>query len=298
MIERVWLIADADTNDASYVQHGQEGDEANWSLIGPFAYTHRAKAEQAARNPKFFPEGAQGRFTVLEVEGSGFVQAIFNGFPPSNTDVFMLDEGLYPLTHEGARWVDEALEVPVWLPLFDQGVQWLDRVLEQVAGRLHMSMETVLAIGSINAQAEDAAADVEQSSTLVSHNVRLLVIPEEDTLALDEQEGVATLSPAAKFVIATTGLSTFGLPELEFRDVPAAWVQAAGLELKGWAVYALDKGICVEDTLPVTGPVHLEYEVVESTNKRWGSLGVDCLQLVVRTVEFSVTPRRGGDPVH
>ena len=118
MIDQVWLVADARTGDVSYVEHGQEGDEANWKKIGPFSFTQEEAAKEAAEHPRFLPEGVEGDFTVLAVETSAFVQAIFNGFPPSNTDVFALDERLLPLTDGGAEWVDSALSAPVWGPLF------------------------------------------------------------------------------------------------------------------------------------------------------------------------------------
>lgn len=302
MIERVWLITDADTGDVSYIQHGRENDEKNWKLIGPFAFTTKTDAQQAAQDPRFLPEGAHGQFSVLEVESSGFVQAIFNGFPPALSDVFMLDDGLFPLTQGGARWVDDALNLPLWQPLFDEngssgGLAWLDRVLEQVAGRMRMSMETVLAIGSMNAAAEDAA-EIDQTQAMVNHNVRLRVAPEEGTFALDEEEGLATLPPTATFVVATSGLASFGLPELEFRDVPAAWVQGAGLELLRWAVHALDHGIRVEDYIPKEGPLGLVYEAVGSTNPRWIEEKVDCLHLVLRSVTIPMDQRYAGQPVH
>lgn len=297
MIERVWLIADADTGDASYIQHGKEDeDQDNWRLIGPFAFTSMHSATQAANNPTFFPDGVEARLKVLEVESSGFIQAIFNGFPPSHTDAFMLDDGVFPLTRSGAGWVDEALDFPLWEPLFDEngltgGVQWLNRVLEQVAHRMKMSMETVLAIGNMNAAEEDAAV-ASQTEALVHHNVRIAVIPEDGTLALNEEQGSHTLSPAARFVVATSGLRGFGLPELEFRNVPVPWVEAAGAELRHWACVALGEGVCEGDTLERQGPVPYTYEVRESENPMWRSKNLECLHLAVAEVRFAAGHKR------
>ena len=293
MIERVWLIADAETGDASYVQHGKEDeDQSNWKLIGPFAFTDPSTAQAAAKNPKFLPHGVEGQFKVLEVESNGFVQAIFNGSPPSHTDAFMLDDGIFPLTRGGASWVDEALDAPIWAPLFDEnasgGLTWLDRVLEQVAGRLGMNMETVQAIGSVNAAAEDVAAEVEQTRVMISNNVRIAVLPEQGTVSVDQDDDFHSLSPAAKFIVATVGMSIFGLPELEFREVPAAWVSAAGAELHGWAAYALDQGITKGDVLRGGGPVPLEYRVEPSPDPMWEDKEVNCLRLTVDSVKFAV----------
>jgi len=306
MIDHVWLIADAGSGDVSYVQHGQEDDEVNWKTIGPFTFTQRDTAEKAADNPKFLPKGVHGEFTILEVEASGFVQAIFNGFPPSNTDVFMLDNALYPLTSSGAEWVDEAVGAPIWGPQFDEngddtGLGWLDRVLAQVAGCLGMNMETVQTIGSLNAAAEDVSAKVEQTQLLVQQHVRVAITPESGTIAMDEDEDHHTLSPAARFWLHTNGMNVFGLPELEIRDVPSWWVTAAGAELNGWAAYSIDQGISEDDELDGGGPVPLKLRAVASPDEFWEEDGRECLRLEVAKVLLATGHRKhgpGGEQVH
>jgi len=292
MIDQIWLIADAVTGDVSYVQHGQEGDQENWRTIGPFAYTDHETAESAALTARFLPHGAEGTFCVMEIEASAFVQAIFNGFPPSKTDVFVLNEGLLPLTSAGADWIDDAIGSPVWSPLFDEtgegvGLGWLDRVLKQVAGRIEMNMETVKAIGSVNAAAEDAAAEIEQTVVLIQQNVRVAITPEPGTLAMNEDEEGHTLSPAAKFWLHTNGMSVFGLPELEIRDVPAWFITAAGAELNGWAAFCLDQGISPGDELDGGGPVPLKLRAIESPDEFWQKDGRECLRLEVARVFFA-----------
>jgi hypothetical protein len=292
MIDHVWLIADAETGDVSYVQHGQENDEANWKTIGPFTFSQKADAEAAADNPRFLPDGVHGEFGVMEVEASGFVQAIFNGFAPANTDVFALDDGLYPLTSAGAEWVDEALGTPVWGPLFDEdgqdnGLTWLDRVLEQVAGRIDMKMETVQAIGTLNAAAEDVSADIKQTALLVQQHVRIAITPEQGTVATGADDESHHLSSAAKFWLHTNGMNIFGLPELEIRNVPCWWVTAAGAELNGWAVYAIDQGIVDGDELDGGGPVPLKLQAVSSIDPFWEKDGRECLRLEVARVLFA-----------
>lgn len=293
MIDQVWLIADAVTGDVSYVHHGREDDEDNWKIIGPFAFTKVEEAKEAADNPRFLPEGAEGELVVMEVEASAFVQAVYNGFPPSNTDVFMLDDGIFPLTNGGAQWVDEALGHPIWEPLFDEsgestGLEWLDRVLEQVAGRLDMNMETVQAIGTLNAAAEDVAVDVEQTKLLIQQHVRIAIVPEPGTLAMGENQENHELTPAAKFWLHTNGMGVFGLPELEIRNVPCWWITAAGAELNGWCGYSLDKGITEGDEMDGGGPVPLKLRAVASPDDFWQKDGRECLRLEVDRVLFTM----------
>jgi|APSaa5957512622_1039677.scaffolds.fasta_scaffold01788_3 hypothetical protein len=307
MIEQLWLIADAGTGDVSYVRHGLDGDESNWKTIGPFAYTHPDTAMLAADHRKFLPAGATGEFQVLEVEASTFVQAIFNGFPPSNTDVIALDEGLFPLTSGGAVWVDEAIGTPVWGPLFDEdgatnGLTWLDRVLEQVAHHLDMNMETVEAIGTLNAAQEDVAADIEQTTLLIQQHVRVAITPEHDTDYVGEDDSHHHLPADTLFWLHTRGMETLGLPELEIRNVPSWWVTAAGGELNGWAAYSLDRGISEGDTLDGGGPVPLKIRAVESPDPFWSEQGIECLRLEVERVLFSCGSGRhtpdGTDQIH
>ena len=292
MIDHVWLLADAVTREVSYVQHGQEGDEQHWRIIGPFSYTDQTKAQEVAANPRFLPLGVAGKFTVLEVEARAFVQAIYNGFPPSNTDVFTLDNDLFPLTNAGAEWADEAVGAPIWGPLFDEdgnndGLGWLDRVLEQVASRIDMKMETVQAIGTLNAAAEDVAADIEQTTLLVQEHIRVAITPEPGTVAVGEDEHHHTLSPASRFWLHTNGMVVFGLPELEIRDVPCWWITAAGAELNGWAAYAIDQGLTEGDEMDGGGPVPLKLRVVASPDPFWDKDGRGCLRLEVARVLFA-----------
>jgi hypothetical protein len=292
MKEQIWLLADAATGDVSYVDHGQDGDQEHWKTIGPFAYTSQAAAAQAAANPRFLPDGVTTIFSVVDVETSGFIQAIFNGFPPMNTDVFALDEHLYPLTNGGADWVDEALGQPIWGPMFNEdedhsGLGWLDRVLKQAAKQLDMNMETVQAIGAVNAAAEDEAAEVEQSRLLVQEHVRVAITPEPDTLAVDTTDQHHTLTPAARFWMHTIGLAQFGLPELEIRGIPAWWITAAGAELNGWAAYSLDQGIAEDEELDGGGPVPLKIRAVTSPDPIWQEKDTECLRLEVAKVLFA-----------
>jgi len=299
MIDHVWLITDAATGDLSYVTHGKEGEEADWKKVGPFSFTSHDAVEDAAANPKFLPEGVDAQLSFVEVEASAFVQAIFNGFAPANTDVLVLDDGFFPLTSGGAGWVDLAIGVPVWGPVFDEsgdgiGLGWLNRVLRQVAGRLDMKMETVQAIGTLNAAAEDDAvedAEVNQSGPLIQKHVRVVIKPEPGTLVIKDTDENQVLSSASLFWLHTQGMDTFGLPELEIRSVPCRWVTSAIADLMNWAVYSIDKGLCEGDTIVVEGPVPLTLRVVAASYETR-----ECLRLEVSQAVFPVGHQRHGGP--
>jgi hypothetical protein len=286
MITPVWLLADHASGMVSYLRHGRVGDEANWRRVGPFSFTTEEAATQAARDPKFLPEGVTARFRVLEVDAVGFIQAVYNGFPPEHTDVFILDNTFLPLTAEGAAWIDDATGSPIWAALFDEdgdgvGLDWLDHVLEVVATRLGVSMETVQAIGSLNAADEDAAS-VEQTRSLIQQHVRLTLTPEPGTVELGlAGPGVHRLTGSAQFWLHTTGMTKFGLPELEIRNIPVWWVAAAGEELIHWAAYSLEHGI-VED-VPLQGGtvIPLDIRVRLSPDPAWIGHSTGCLRLEV-----------------
>lgn len=302
MISPVWLIADRKTLEVSYIQHGREGDEQNWRWIGPFAFTSLESATLAAATPTFLPHGVEaGDFTPLEVDAASFIRAVYNGFPPQHTDVFVLDQALLPLTVNGAAWIDEATGSPVWAPLFDEdaagvGLDWLDRVLEVVATSLGMSMETVQVIGTMNAAEEDAA-EVEQTRSLIQQHIRVALTPEPGTLQIGDTKGGKKhqVTPQAKFWLHTTGLTKLGLPELEIRNVPVWWVKAAGEELLTWAAYSLDHGISEGDVLQTSGPIPLGIAVSLSDEDYWTDHPTGCLRLVV--VEATFIADRAGDQV-
>lgn len=291
MTSPVWLISDLATQEVSYIFHGLEDDEPNWRWIGPFAFTSEEAARVAIQEKKFLPLGISGEFTLLEVDAASFIRAIYNGFPPKHTDVFVLDQVLLPLTLNGATWIDDANGTPVWAALFDEdgegvGLDWLDRVLDQVAARLGMSMETVQAIGTLNAAEEDAA-EVEQTRSLIQQHVRVTLTPEPGTIQMGPTVNKERrLTPAALFWLHTNGLSKFGLPELEIRQVPVWWVAAAGGELLNWAAYSLDHGIADNEILQSNSPVVLSLRASNSKDPMWLKHTTGCLRLTVDDVTF------------
>lgn len=301
----VWLIADVESGEPSLIRHGVEGDEPNWRRIGPFVYTQEAEALAAAENPRFLPKGVVGSFKVVPVERTVFVQDIFNGFPPTHPDVFILDGSLFPLTYAGALWIDIGLGTPIWEPIFDEdggGLKWLDTVLIQVAKRINLSMETIGAIGAMNAAAEDVGQSIKETTTLIHQNVKIVITPEEDSVGFVGDVGELELSPAVKFWLHTKGMPGLGKPELEFRNVPAQWVTAAGAELNGWAAYFLQHQVKAGDFLEGGGPVPLIYRAIFSPDKFWDKGA--CMRLELSRVLFQHDPKEheypagGGPQIH
>lgn len=302
MNDRVWIIADAPSGEASYVRHGHEGQEDTWKVIGPFVYTKREDAEAAIADRRFLPNGVEGgSFVVIGVETPCFVQAIYNGFPPSGTDVFALDEGLFPLTEGGAQWIDEALDAPVWAPHFDEngeqnGLAWLRLVLDQVAQRIGMSQDAVEAIGMLNATDEDDEDEVARARRTIMENVQVAIVPEPETVALRHVGTSHELTTEARFWLHTIGLGRFKRPELEIRNVPAWWVAAAGAELNGWAAYCLDHEIKAGEQLQAGGPVPVQLRAVQSPDPFWRERDTLCLRLEVAQVFFRCGHQNHGGP--
>ena len=264
----VWMLTDPDSGDVAYVRIGLDEDTENTQVIGPFAYsTSEAAAEAAlAENPAAYvlpwiPRPA----AILEVEATSFVQALFNGFPPSATDVFVLDDGFFPISPAGAAWVDKALGRPHWSPLFDEehgtGLTWLNRVLFQVGDRIGLDLKAMQAIGEmVVAEGEDDVAnEVEQAKRLVQEHVKVAIIPE-----LTEQSREQLLPVNTTFWLHTKGLTKLGLPELEIRGVPAWWVTAAGAELNAWAAYSTQHPIQDGQSLHGGGPIPVLIRAVKS----------------------------------
>lgn len=292
MLARLWLVAVEETGQISYTRQAPDSNPSHITTVGPLAYTSQEEAETAALMKPHLSPDSTVELAAVPVDTSSFVQAIYNGFPPMLTDVFLVDGHLYPLTQKGAQWVDEGLGVPLWAPLFDDrgvtgGLTWLDQVLDQVARHLQMTRDAIEAIGALNAAAEDKdQKSQDKTMRLVAEKVRLAVVPEKDTLVLQESEELYELTPAAKFLVSTVGMDELGLPELEFRSVPAAWVTAAGTELRYWAAYALDQGIQAGDVLEGGGPVPLKYRVTSSEDGVWGPVRRSRLKLEVQSVFF------------
>ena len=288
MVPQLWLVGDS-LSQVSYVRHGPTDDEPNWRQVGPFAFTSKVAAEAAIQDPLFLPTATDPK--LLEVDSSSFVRAIFNGFPPKFTDVFFLDGVLIPLTSRGAAWVDEAQDVPIWSPLFDEGgdgvgLEWLDRVLEMVAARLQMQMETIQAIGTLNAADEDeAAAQIDQAGPLLKQNVQITITPEKKPRT-KVVNGRRVLPPTSQFWLHTDGLYKLGLQELEIRNVPARWITAAGEELMVWAAYSLENDLVDGARLESPGPMPATLILRASPDPQWEGHPTGCLRLVIESVTF------------
>lgn len=279
MIQSIWLAAR--DKAATYIRAGQE----HHYMIGPFAYTtkdlvqHRNVKSQVVVDPD----------NLIEVHPTDFVQALFNGFPPSNTDVFSLDDEMFPLTPEGATWVDKALNKTVWVPLFDEeaqgnGLTWLDKVLDLVGAKIGLDLEAMRGLGEmIVSQDDDLLDDVQQAQQLVLENVKVAIIPEIEE---DEED------PHTFFRLHTEGMHKLNRSELEIRGVPAWWVSAAGAELNAWAAYSLKHIVEPGSQLHGGGPVPLVLQVTPAEDTYWEMKQRSCLRLSVDQVHFTPNANR------
>lgn len=295
MREHVWLITDAFSGEVSYFQVGPENQEQSWHRIGPFVFRQQDDLQRAVETRSFVPVGVDGTFSGMPVETVGFIRAIFNGFSPVETDVFVLDMVPYPLTLRGAQWVDDALGAPIWSELFESGTEWLDKVLSGVAHVLEVSAETLQAIGSVNAAAEDENLHRQDVLNKVVEHVQIRIAPERGTLVSPQGE----MSRAVQFWLFTHGLDAFGLPELEIRNVPCLWMEAAAVELKTWAALAIEQeGLPVNKALVHPGGRHYEIRFVPSEDPLWQSRGMTCLTLELCKILFRLEKSDSGPTLH
>lgn len=284
MHRTVWMLTDPGTGEVAYVRHGQQEDPEHWKTIGPFSYSTEEQAQQATLGNEWF----QSPLGILEMDASVFIQALFNGFPPSNTDVFALDNSFLPLSPSGAEWVDAALGRPQWAMLFDEdsgtGLRWLDQVLTQVGTHIGLDLSAMRSIGDLVTSEEEVANEVEQAKKLVLEHVRVAIIPELDPSQLPEPQHLVPVTTT--FWLHTKGLDKLGLPELEIRGVPAWWVTAAGAELNAWAAYSTQHPIQDGQTLQGGGPVPVVVRAERSADPYWERRS--CLQLVLDRVIYRV----------
>lgn len=282
MIQSIWLATQG--QDVTYIRSSRDTEPGESHIIGPFAYTskeqtqHRSVMSLSVVNPN----------SLIEIQPTDFVQALFNGFPPSGTDVFSLNDEMFPLTPEGAAWVDAAMGRAVWVPLFNEddrgnGLTWLDEVLTLVGKKIGLDLEAMRGLGEMIVSQDDEMLDeVQQAQKLVLENVKVAILPE---LAGEED-------PHSFFRLHTVGMNKLDRPELEIRGVPAWWVSAAGAELNAWAAYSLKHTVEPGSKLHGGGPVPLVLQVSPVEDDYWAMRQGTCLRLSVSDVYFTPDANR------
>jgi hypothetical protein len=244
-VPSVWMITDRTTGEPSYIHMDDEAGTQR--LIGPFAYTSENDAREAARTRSFLPQSiGPVELDATEIEGMGFVTGILTRFDPSNTDVVVLDDGLLPLTENGAVWVDDTTGKGVWQELFDgDPTKWIDVVLEQVSERLGVEVIRV-----------DHSAPASTSKAAAAH----AKIDKKVTLHCDPESAAfyGEVDPKVNYRISTIGMGHFGRPDIEMGGVPPLFAGMAMTVLKGWAAYSLDHPLQAGMSLVgTTSPLHV-----------------------------------------
>lgn len=106
--------------------------------------------------------------------------------------------------------------------------------------------------------------------------VQILIVPEPR----GQKDAVLT------FWMHTCGLSEFGLPELELRNVPALYVKGAGDVLNTWGYYMVVEGQVIKagERLGEGGPVPLTLLATGSPDPFWWRRSEACIRLEVEAV--------------
>lgn len=242
-IPSVWLLTDKQTGSPSYL-HFHEGEEV-WT-VGPFVYTKESDAQAAAQTYSFMKgvtseiDGEKPDLACAEIEGMGFVKGILTRFDPSGSDVFALNEGLLPLTTNGANWVDNLTQRNDWRPLFQPASEfsgWLSAILRQVSEQLGVEMIQLTLDKQEVIQARAVAA-----RRKIEENVRITVDPEGPALFGEVPKGTL-------FRVRTHGMRELGRSELEMAGIQPLFVGDAMALLAGWASYSLDHPVEVGTSL-------------------------------------------------
>jgi hypothetical protein len=230
-IPTIWIVADPSGNPFRA--------EVNQHMVGPFAYSNKESALTAAADPETLLAATDEDLSVQELEGTLFFRQLLDIYSDQGSDVLVLNEGLYPLSPQGAYWVDEFRSTGDWVPLFrglTPGTR-INRVLERIADALGIKSVGVVALGSkLNRSREQ--------HTQIEEHVQLKIVPEAPQATSD-----GFLRGDTTFWVHTEGMARFNRPELEMRGVPAYFIRSAGASLSEWAAFSLDNEIQVGQAL-------------------------------------------------
>jgi len=256
----IWIVADI---------KGPLRAEVDQNMLGPFAYSKRESALAAASDPGTLLAQAEGELSVQELDGVCFLQDVLNSFSAQDSDVLILDEGLYPLSPSGAAWVDAFRSTGEWVPVFqDENPETrINTVLERISH--------ALGIGTIRVAAEEGSR-IQECHRLIKENVSLQMNPESPKGTKD-----GYLQGDTTFWVYTTGMAKFQRPELEMRGVPAYFVRTAGASLQAWAAFSIDNEIEAGQVLKDGGStLSVSLVAVPSGDPYWNDKN-GCLRLAV-----------------
>lgn len=228
----VWIISSRDTGQPAFTVLTTDDTR---QVIGPFVYSSKADAKQAANSREFAPSflsNVDEDLSIVEVQGEGLIHGVLNRFSPANADVFVFDEGLFPLSPNGATWVDAVTGREAWSHLFSEAGDdrpWIESVLRAVADSLGLSDFNIKL---------DSVSNLDR---ILEENVAVVVEPQANAWSNDAFSGA--LSPASRFRLYTQGMTELGRKELELVDIPPMFLEAAEAMLLNWAAYSMENEI-------------------------------------------------------
>lgn len=228
----VWIISSRNTGQPAFTV--LTTDETQ-QVIGPFVYSKKADAKQAANSKEFAPSflsNVDEDLSIIEVQGEGLIHGVLSRFSPANADVFVFDEGLFPLTQSGASWVDMVTGRETWSALFaetNDDRPWMELVLKSIADSIGLNDFNV-SFGS--------GSDLDR---LLEEKVAVVVEP--CTFSSSSFMANSALSPNSRFRLYTKGMTELGRSELELVDIPPMFLEAAEAMLLHWAAYSIDNEI-------------------------------------------------------
>lgn len=210
----VWILTEKDTGNLAMLQGAPQEEKGR--VFGPFIFTQEEVAKKAADNYEFrFSDGHLTETEAQEIPVQRLWQGIISGFGDVEMDCFIFDEGLFPMSEEGAKWLDLQNKNEHWAPLFkENGPAWIQEVMNQIGAKL-----------GVETPEFQIAPPQAVMAAVAARSVDVMVVPEDGGHKHTHKDG--TLCPDTEFWAYSTGMERFDLPNIEMRFVDAAWVDAA-----------------------------------------------------------------------
>lgn len=255
-IPPLWVLIHKESDRPSFLSFQDDP-----TVVGPFLYLSEEKAKKALEVKSYL----KGPVEVKQISGSDFVQQVIERFMNSDTDAFGINDVFFPLTLQGAKWVDEGTE---------SSAQWEKSIQESKIAALQQLLEM---LGQILGASQLAISNPDEAQAKVEEHVKLRVEAEAQVL------GTWAL-PTITFHVHTVGMEAFGRLDLELRGVPALYLPHAAQLLMGWAAASLVVPLEDGDVISEGGAIPLQVLATKSP------IG-DCLTMTVSDVRYDFGER-------
>ena len=298
----VWMVTDKASQEPSYVSARQGDDEPQ--VLGPFVYTQEASARQVCADPKAFitrlckaktvVEGGDEPLDVRSMTFSSLLRGAVSGFPPSEADAFVLDEGMVPLTPRGALWVDKVEGTDEWATAFKtDGPEAFQKVLKVIGDRMGLDLNT-----HVKSVSDSQAAGEHIPEKVVWSIVQVVATPEPE--GHHHHVDYDKVCGGTEFWVHTHGMGYFNRPELEMRFVPGQFVEDAFRHLNTWAAHSVNDEIKAGQRIQHGRVVPTFFGAIPSDDEFWDEAGVECLRLEPEAIGFQCTtcPPPDGTTIH